>query len=810
MRIRSSTAAASRTPADGPRWRSVASVARRFVLFVLLLTAASVQASPSGEEDAASPQRLTLQFRNSLRHYGYDDGLPQASVNAILRGHDGFLWLGTFGGLVRFDGKEFRVFRSRERGRAGEGISSERVLSLYEDVHGRLWVGTQEGGVGFYEKGRFRHLPVCGDTCMVNRLFSIDGRFVWVLAGNGVYRVDVETLESTMYLSAFDAYPVYAVAHGEAFVAGAAGFARLSAGGLRPVALPDGHAVVRKIASDGDAVWIIVQNGSLYRYDPAREHWTFIRGGLRSEAHLLADGSGHVYLSDEAAGMRRLGSDGTEQSLDSPQLLHASTAYADGDGSLWIGSTSKGLWRLRPARVALLRSSLAGSSPGRVIASDGADGVWLVHGCSDLWHRAADGHQVRWPTTAALADQCVVSLAYDAASDTLWIGSSGSTLARLKDGRLEKLASWERTAEIGVWKIRGELWVASVRFVGRLRLQHDGSFAGVDEIPGLAGMNATAITEARGGGVWVAGDRGAFRVVGDEVVERWTPNEGIRGGHFRALHEDEDGSLWIGTYGSGLVRIRDGIVRQYTEADGLFDDTVSCILPDAEGRLWMAGNRGISRLVDRDIGAGGPRVVTLTASDGLDPPEFNGGTAPPCTADGKGRLWFAMVVGFAMVDPAALPSPSGPHVPVAYIDHASVSGRRLDLDTPEDLDPGSANLEIGFGAVDLVEPAKVRFRYRIGGERADWVEAGSGRSLLLPSVPWGELVFEVQAREQGGDWSRPAVLRLDRPVPWYRHQWIWLAASLGSLLGLLWMTRERRRPELDDFLEARLRRDDPR
>src|SRR5690606_15721957 len=103
-------------------------------------------------------------------------------------------------------------------------------------------------------------------------------------------------------------------------------------------------------------------------------------------------------------------------------------------------------------------------------------------------------------------------------------------------------------------------------------------------------------------------------------------------------------------------------------------------------RLWIAGNRGIGRLVDRDIGRGGPRMTTLTASDGLDPPEFNGGTAPACTVDGLGRLWFAMVVGFAMVDPASLPAPSGPHVPVAYVDHVSVAGRRLDLDAPEDLD----------------------------------------------------------------------------------------------------------------------------
>src|SRR5690606_34550212 len=113
-----------------------------------------------------------------------------------------------------------------------------------EDARERLWVGTQDGGVGFYERGRFRPLPVCGDTCLVNRIFSLDGRTVWMLATSGIFRVDVDTLETAAYVQAFDAYLVYAIAGGEAFVAGRAGLARLAPGGLHPIALPDGHAAV--------------------------------------------------------------------------------------------------------------------------------------------------------------------------------------------------------------------------------------------------------------------------------------------------------------------------------------------------------------------------------------------------------------------------------------------------------------------------------------------------------------------------------------------------------------------------------------
>lgn len=778
----------------------VAAFVRGAALFIGLIAASGAAAQDAPHE------RLDLQSPASLRRYSYDEGLPQASVNAIVRTRDGFLWLGTFGGLVRFDGREFRVFRSggAADGEHREGPSSERVLALHEDARQRLWIGTQEAGISLYEHGRFRHLPICGGACQVNRLFSSDGHDVWVMATTGILRVDPDTLEATAYDDSYDAFAVFAQAGGESFVGGLSGFGRASARGIERLHLPDGFTIVRRMGSDGTSVWVIVENGSLYRYDVAAERWTFIRAGVKPEAQLVSDGGGHVYLSDETSGIRRLGHDGAEHPLAGAQTLHAATAYADDGGNLWIGSTSKGLYRLRPARLSLLRSTAAAASPGRVLARDGRDGLWLVHGCSSLSHRAADGSQTAW-ATKPIGDTCIGSLLYDAASDTLWIGTSGSELLRLKSGRLEKMAAWPRSGPVSVWMAKdGTLWVATARFVGRLRLTGEGDVAGVETIAALGDNLAVAsIVDARAGGVWVVGDRGAFRIVGNDIAERWTPAEGIRGRYFRALHEDADGVLWIGTYGAGLVRIEHGVVRQYTEANGLFDDTVSCILPDGEGRLWMAGNRGISVFFDPHIGADGPNIRTLSASDGLDPPEFNGGTAPPCLADGAGRLWFSMVVGFAMADPVSMLAPASTRTPTAYIDHATVSRRRLDLSAPADLDANASQLEIGFGAIDLVDPDKVRFRYRLGGD--DWIDAGSNRSVLLPVVPWGPLDIEVQARELGGNWSSSATLRLNRPVPWYRHQWIWLATSLASLLALLWMTRERRHSDLDDALLARLR-----
>ena len=785
--------------------RCVGAVGWWLSLLTCLFIAFPVRATDAGNTSADD---LELRSPTVLRHYGEAEGLPQVSANALLRTHDGFLWVGTFGGLARFDGREFRVFGSDG---GDDGPMSRRIVSLYEDAQRRLWIGTEDAGVSLYENGHFRQLPLCGGTCLVHRIFSGDGRDIWVLTENESIRIDSDSLRTTSYARASGNGAGASIGR-QTLVGGLAGLARFSGTDLESVRLPDGHTWVASIASNGDAAWIIVDGGNLYRHDIASGRWTYVRGGLSGEARLLSDGVGGIYISDELDGTRRLGRDGGETPLTGLARMQAISLRADADGALWIGTPSKGLWLLRPSRVSLLRSVKVPDIPGRVVAPDGAGGVWIVLGCMSLWHLDANDRQTDWSIKPNVGEGCIHSLLHDAATGALWFGTSGGGLARLVDGRVERLVKWPHANQVGIWKTRdGSLWTASLRFVGRLRVSRDGAVEVVGQVPELAGMEVKRILDARAGGVWVVGDRGAFRVVGDAVVERWTSAQGLRGGFFRALYEDADGVLWIGSYGNGLIRIEGGVVRQYTEASGLFDDTVSCILPGADGRLWLAGNRGIGLLLNPKIGAEGPVMRTLATNDGLDPSELNGSTVPPCIDDGARHLWFAMMVGFARVTPATLHGWIGSHMPAPYIDRATVSQQALELLRPADLGVNATNLDIRYGAIDLLNPDKVRFRYRItgvaGGEDG-WIEAGSDRSLMVPVLPWGRFTFEVQARELGGAWSPSATLRLNRPQPWYKYQWVWLAASLVSLLALLWATRERRGSDVDEALLARLRRPD--
>lgn len=749
----------------------------------------AVQASPEAQVlGKAGPIYI-----DSYRNYGIDQGLPQASVNALLQARDGYLWIGTYGGLVRFDGNTFKTFHTKPG-----GLLSNRILSLHEDHHGRLWIGTEGGGISLYESGKFRSLDFCGGTCQINAIRpSADGRKLWVVGPQGVFEFDPETLRHRVRDSAFDAFGMVApVSDGSVYVAGNRGLARIDENALTPIPLPDGGTIVGSMAGRGRYLWLITNGWHLYRYDVVDRAWAVVRKNISPDLRFAMSNDGRIFLSDwRVGGIWLLGDEGSMIALTGAAAgIQARQAYVDHEGNLWIGSDTQGLWRFRISRIGLMQSAgVRMNAPGYAVVEDGEGGFWFGMACGGLRHLGQDGVVRTVKLERTLGTDCVRSLLMDD-ERRLWIGTWLGTLGRLENGRLSLARTWPQGSALNVWRNPrdGTYWVGTLRGVWQLHLDARGEVADAQPVPALDGMVIGSMAPARKGGIWFVGDQGAYRLVGGKVVERWGPHEGVGSRFLRWLHEDPSGgALWIGSYGDGLFRIRDGEVRHYDTANGLFDNAVSCILPDADGRLWLGGNRGVSVLLNRDIGAQGPELIALSTSDGLIPPEMNGGAVSSCLRDSHGRLWFAMIKGFAMIDPTRFSDQS--KQPIVHIERLRVAGRDFDPLQPARLDPQAGNVEIGYTAIGFADPERLRFRYRLVPEGGDgeWLDAGDRRNVLLPAVPWGRFAFEVQARQLGGTWSEPVAIRLDHPLPWYRRQWIWLVTSLVCLLALLWATRDR-------------------
>lgn len=757
---------------------------RKWPYAILAGLAFAAQAAPgAGAAGKAEPVYI-----DSYRNFGIDDGLPQASVNALLQGRDGYLWIGTYGGLARFDGDSFKTFRISPR-----GLVSNRILSLHEDRRGRLWIGTQEAGIALYESGRFRPLDFCGGTCQINAIRpSADGRKLWVLSPQGVFEFDPETLRYRVRHSIFNAFGYIApMPDGSVYAAGSHGLTRIGADAAVDIPLPDGstRAVME---GHGRYLWLVTDARRLYRYDTIDHAWMLVRDGVSLNTRFTVSNDGRLLLSDSlAGGIQLLHDDGSTAPLAGmPTNVHAQQAYRDDEGNLWIGSDTQGLWRIRSSHIGLMQSSeVQMNVPGIAVVEDGEGGLWFGMACGGLRHWTVDGAVQTVQLESVLGTECVHSLLLDD-KRRLWIGTWSGTLGRLENDRLTLAREWPQRGRVNAWRNPddGTYWVGTLRDTWRLDVDAKGEIAGARPIPALDGMAISFMAPARKGGSWFVGDEGAYRLVDDRIVERWR-QEDIGTRFLRWLYEDPDGSLWIGSYGGGLIHISDGQVHRYDTSNGLFDDTVSCILPDAAGRLWLGGNNGVSVLLDRRIDTRGPELIALSTSDGLTPPEMNGGSVSSCLRDSRGRLWYSLVKGFAMIDPGRFNERAV--APVVHVERLRVAGRDLDPGRPETLAPHAGNLEIGYTAIGFASPERLRFRYRLVPSATGWMDAGDRRDVLLPTLPWGEFAFEVQARQLGSDWSEPVAVRLDHPLPWYRRQWIWLVTSLACLLALLWATRER-------------------
>ncbi len=774
---------------------------RAFWLFLLLLPL-HARAASDGVPVALSQQDVVRQFTS-------EDGLPQNSINAIVQDRAGYLWLATFGGLVRFDGSRFAVFRG-DRG----GPPSDRIVALWLDARGRLWIGTENAGLALMdESGRFVALPVCGGSCEVRQLAAIGSGIVVAHTDAGVFRIDVETRQAERIQERFArVVRVETGPDGRAYVGDDDGLWALDADGATKLDYPaasGGDKLHALTVLDGD-VWAAFHSG-VFRYSPITGQWS--AAGLArlppGPPKLWRDTHGQLWVNAANGVTYRVDAQDRLEPVPERDFGRIESVLTDRVGTVWLGSAQRGLFRIRPARVALLNDVASGFHlPGLPVASDGQGGQWFGLACDGLRHRAPDG-RIR-AVSLALNDStgCPWSIHVDP-DGALWVGTADGYLVAL-DAQGAVLAQAQVVQMMAVRAIHpagdGRYWVAGGRSVFLARRSAEGIV--LEAVEALEGQAVNRIVQARAGGVWLAGNEGALRFHAGRIVERWGLAEGLSSRFVRALLEDDDG-LWLGTYGGGLNYVADGVVHRYREANGLFDDVVSCLLFDAHGRLWMGGNRGIAMLrhdqLLRARAGQPPEAIGFSAADGLVPSETNGGAQPSCHRDEEGQLWFPLLTGFTRIDPEnVLRSGMQPLMPV--IDSVSVAGQRQPAAATLRLEPDARNLEIGFAASSLDAPELVRYRFRLGAD-SEWTDAGGQRSVLYPIVPWGEHVFEVEARNADGVWSsESAKLRIAHPRPLYLSPWAWgVAAFLAPLvLYALWRAISRALARRRREREARL------
>jgi ligand-binding sensor domain-containing protein len=739
----------------------------------------------AGPARALDPSRALTHF--SLDVWRIADGLPQNTVQDIVQTRDGYLWLATQEGLVRYDGLAFTVFDTSDA-----AIPRNFVESLHEARDGALWFGTFHGGVTRYSGGKFRTYTT-RDGLSANGATAIaeepDGTLWFATLDSGLNRLQNGQITVYRVAQGLPDDRVLALQRardGSLWIGTQSGLARLHGGRFtlftRKDGLPDD--IVSALAEGNDGcVWVGTRKG-LSCFGQGRFTSYGARKGMpNAEIQVLrVDPAGALWIGT-GGGLSRFYA-GEFQSFTSREGLTQDIVLAlapDREGSLWIGTDGGGLNRFKDGKVVTLVSRDPRWQPAaNTVVGDGHGGLW-VGAYGGQINRLQGGAFTILPSDP-LKQSIVRALARD--GDDLWIGTELG-LSLLHGGRFESLSGRDGLPATSVRAIlrdrQGILWVGTDGD-GVARRQGRG-FALYGERKGLAGNRVRVIHEDRQGRVWI-GTYGGLSLFTDGRFTNFGAAQGLSDPLVRSLYDDAAGSLWVGTFGGGLFRLRDGRFDAWTMREGLPSDTVYGITEDGSGHLWISCNRGIFRVAKAELEAVASRSARAVhprlfgVADGMKSSECNGGN-PAVWKDEQGGLFFPTIDGVVRVDPERLPRNEVP--PSVVVEQVLVNGRPLEGRQEVTVPPGRPRVEIRFAGVSFLAPERMEMAYRLQGFDRDWIDAGARRVATYTNLPPGRYAFHVRASNDDGVAATEGASLVLRVEPRFYETWFFLAACVGAL-----------------------------
>jgi PAS domain S-box-containing protein len=794
-----------------------------------------------------------------LHGYPAPKALSQVRVSDIVQDDQGFIWFGTWNGLNRYDGYNFKVFKHDPERQ--ESLSGVFIYSLFKDRAGTIWVGTDQSLDRFdalTETFSHYHFDVpdsSGLPTTVTQISQDSSGMLWLSTRKGLFRLDPVTGKTKHFYhdpgdpSSLGDNAIESTGEDRAgrFWVGTSQsldeFDR-NTGKVKRHVLTGESGIGLWFHEDRFGVfWIIYgPDGSIATFDPKTNRLTRYEfdsqgpeSNLKNPAYaLLEDHEGTMWFGTAVRGLLKFDREhrrfisyhnlpGDRDSLVDNRVI---ALFEDREKNIWVGmhDVEPHFFATRPqpfTRLTNPSGSRNSISPGLVGAlyEDRQGVLWVGVNRSLVQIDRKTGLS---STFQPAAGSEVLSIIEDG-PDVLWIAGTNPLLRyNRKTGELRRYIhdrSDPSTLCSGVVQRllidhRGILWAAT--WDGLCRFDPlTQRFTTYKPDPKTRGLNYYAIAEDPQGNLWLGGNLG---------LHRFDPNTGqftvyshksddphsLSDNRVVAIYFDRAGSMWVGTQ-NGLDKFdpRTRTFAVYNERDGIGGNVVSCILEDQRGLLWMSTNKGVSSFDPRTR-----KFSNYTVADGLPGPDLSGWGAGFKSA--AGEMFFGGFSGVTAFFPGQVVADAV--VANAFVPPIVLTDFRL-FGSPVTLSPGSPlkkavnytdtitlshsqNIfSIGFSALSFFNPATNRYRYMLEELDQKWNEVGSDQRLAsYTTLPAGTYMFHVQGASRRGPWSEPgAQLRIQILPAWWNTWWfraLWATACLALLWGLYRMRiQELRRQE---------------
>lgn len=685
----------------------------------------------------------------SRRLFGLAAGLPEQTVQTITQTSDHNLWIGTTGGLVRFDGTRFVTF-DREN---TPQLHANSIFCLLAAHDGSLWIGTEGSGLLRYSHGAFRAFGGAdGLSDLFVRALAQDSQGnIWIGTNNGLFRIhDPSAKVSVERMDARGDFPSLAI---NAIFQDSRG--RLWLGGSRLMVVEKGtphfydlpgdraRNRVKSIAETRrGTLWVGTVSG-LYRISPGASGFAQVSAVRGTARALKATSDGRLWVSVVGQETEAFSLDDDDNLLDK-QVIPSDTAlgiYEDFEKNVWLG-TETGLLRLTRTPLTVLSLPQAGESDFGTVYLDRTDTLWF--GSTQLF-KSRNGQltPVQIPGVAGVRIRNVLQVT----DGSYWFGTDGAGLYHSIGTAVQHYTTANGLVNNFVRAMiqarDGSIWVGTDEGVSHF----DGAkFVNLGMKDGLAYQSIRSLLQDRNGDLWIGTELGLSHLRGggflvDDAVSQ------LRQDKVWALHED-DGGLWIGTRNNGLFLSHAGKLAHFGLSEGLASESIYDIEEDGQARFWLSGPAGISQLNRHELeqlASGKQKSLSLafySTSNDATATQIFGGMQSAGAITPQGEVWFPTNHGPIRVTPSVIVDNAPPPAQVTKV---MADGRELPLEGGIRLSPGDTRLEISYSAVMLRPQDSIRFKYKLEGFDTDWVAADRRHTAEYTNVRPGKYVFQVAA-----------------------------------------------------------------
>lgn len=747
----------------------------------------------------ATTPALSLEPSTPLAHYGrqswvMENGLPQNTVQAVAQTRDGFIWLGTEVGLVRFDGNNFVLLDQNSK----LALPGNDITCLLPADDGSLWVGTTDGLARLQDGSVSIFTSANGLPSNSIRGVSEDASHrIWVYTTEGLVRENGERFDSagnwqpgttiTAVTSRGTSSPWVGPHQGWEDVAIRAGLRKDDLQFLAAINSESMAVATKNVLALGSS------SGLTTRLSVGRE-----LPGSRIQA-VTADRSGDLWIGTNG-GLVRWAAGKIERFPVTDPLASTSilAIMEDHEGNIWVGTETDGLHILRDERFRTIgtRDGLSSDATTTVV-DDHAGTLWLGtsdNGLNSISRNGTELGKVKTYTVRdGLTSDIILSLAAAPDGD-LWVGTPDG-LNRIRHGSITSFTTADGLPDDFIRSLLvdsdGSLWIGTRRGLAHCTAIASGMHIDTfTQATGLGSDLVGAMARDTHGNLWIATLAGLSRLSGSPkpTITNFTSANGLSSNVITALLARSNGTLLVGTQRHGW-NYWDGQRFSPAARSGLNQNTIHAILDDGDGHLWFATGTGIARC-DCDMNGGCSHWIEFGPADGLRGREMATNSHPSAWRSHDGLLWFATPKGLVEADPAHFPVNDVPP-PVALVRFAAD-----DVDQPLHgslkVPAGHNHFQFDYAGLSFTAPQKIRYRYMLEGFDHQWTDAGARRAAYYTNIPPGNYTFRVQAANNDGVWNTAgAALAFTLRPHFYQTIWFYLLllAFTASLVFLAFRLR---------------------